>query len=100
MIAEARSLLTTNGGSSSIRFALYEEGEPLRWRLDGKVDRIGLSSTNLTFKVYTGSSRDNRTIDIIDRGSAVAFLLDWLETQQVFASGQKRGTPGGARDDA
>ena len=48
------SLLTINGGSSSIRFALYEEDEPLRRLLDGKVDRVGLSGTNLTFKDSTG----------------------------------------------
>ena len=78
--------LTINGGSSSIRFALYEEGEPLRLLLDGKVDRVGLSGTNLTFKDSTGQSQDSRTIDLADHRSAVAFLLDWLETQQVFAS--------------
>jgi len=83
---ESRSLLTINGGSSSIRFALYEESEPLRRRLDGKVDRIGLSGTNLTFKDSTAQSRESRTIDIDNHGSAVAFLLDWLETQQAFAS--------------
>ena len=42
-------ILTINGGSSSIRFALYHVGEPLRRGLYGKVDRIGLSGTNLTF---------------------------------------------------
>ena len=47
---ESCSLLTINGGSSSIRFALYEEGEPLRRLLDGKVDRVGLSGTNLTLQ--------------------------------------------------
>ena len=83
---ESRPLLTINGGSSSIRFALYEEGEPLRRRLDGKVDRIGLSGTNLTFTDSTGQSRESRTIDIDNHGSAVAFLLDWLEAQQAFAS--------------
>jgi hypothetical protein len=36
--SEASFLLAINGGSSSIRFALYEEAEPLRWRLLGKVD--------------------------------------------------------------
>lgn len=66
---KSRSLLTINGGSSSIRFALYEEGEPLRRRLDGKVDRIGLSGTNLTFKVSTGQSQDSRTIDADNHGS-------------------------------
>lgn len=80
------SLLTINGGSSTIRFALYEEDEPLRLLLDGKVDRVGLSGTNLTFKDSTGKSHDSRTIDPDHHGSAVAFLLDWLETQQVFAS--------------
>jgi acetate kinase len=78
-------LLTINGGSSSIRFALYEAGEPLRLLLDGKVDRIGLSGTNLTFKESTGPVPDGRAIDAVDHGSAVAFLLDWLETQPLFA---------------
>jgi acetate kinase len=81
-----RSLLTINGGSSSIRFALYEEGEPLRLLLNGKVDRVGLSGTNLSFKDSTGLSQDSRIIDPAHHPSAVAFLLDWLETQQVFAS--------------
>jgi acetate kinase len=83
---ETRSLLTINGGSSSIRFALYEEGEPLRLLLNGKVDRVGLSGTNLSFKDSTGLSQDSRIIDPARHPSAVAFLLDWLETQQVFAS--------------
>jgi acetate kinase len=83
---ETRSLLTINGGSSSIRFALYEEGEPLRLLLNGKVDRVGLSGTNLSFEDSTGLSQDSRIIDPARHPSAAAFLLDWLETQQVFAS--------------
>ena len=83
---ESCSLLTMNGGSSSIRFALYEDVKPLRRRLDGKLDRVGLSGTNLTFNNSIGQSQDSRTIDPIDHRSAVVFLLDWLETQQVFAS--------------
>ncbi len=83
---EPFSVLAINGGSSSIRFALYEEGELLRWRLAGKVDRVGLSGTNLTFKDSTGKPQDRRNIEIDNHLSAVAFLLDWLETQQVFAS--------------
>jgi acetate kinase len=83
---ESCSLLAINGGSSSIRFALYDEREPLRRLLDGKLDRVGLSGTNLTFKNSTGQSQDSRTIDSVDHRSAVAFLLDWLEMQQVFAS--------------
>jgi acetate kinase len=83
---ESHSFLTINGGSSSIRFALYEEGEALRLLLNGKLDRVGLGGTSLTFRDSTGQSQRNRTIDPGDHRSAVAFLLDWLETQQVFAS--------------
>ena len=80
------SVLAINGGSSSIRFARFDESEPLRRLLDGKVDRVGLSGTNLTIKDFTGITQDSRTIDPVDHHSAVAFLLDWLETQQMFAS--------------
>ena len=80
------SFLTINGGSSSIRFAFYGEGEPLRLLLDGKVDRVGLSGTNLTFRDSTGQPQDSRSLDLPDRGLTATFLLDWLETQQVFAS--------------
>jgi len=83
---EPFSVLTINGGSSSIKFALYQAGGALERRLYGKIDRIGLSGTNLTFKDSTGKSQDSRTIDSADHRSAVAFLLDWLETQQVVAS--------------
>jgi acetate kinase len=83
---QSDSLLTVNGGSSSIRLALFEVGEPLRRLLDGKLDRIGLSGTNLTFKDTTGQSQNSHTIDASDRHSAVGFLMDWLETQQAFAS--------------
>ena len=80
------TLLTINGGSSSIRFALYDEGEPLRRVLDGKLDRVGLSGTHFTVNDASGRSLDSRTIDAGDRRSVVAFLLDWLSTQPGFAS--------------
>jgi acetate kinase len=83
---ESCSVLAINGGSSSIRFARFDESEPPRRLLDGKVDRVGLSGTNLTIKDSTGITQDSRTIDPADHHSAVAFLLDWLETQQMFAS--------------
>ena len=54
--------------------------------LDGKVDRVGLSGTELTFKDAAGQSQNSRAIDSSDRRSAVDFLLDWLQTQPVFAS--------------
>lgn len=83
------SVLAINGGSSSIRFAVYEQGESLRRLLDGKVDRVGLPGTKLTFKDSTdstGQSHEGGAIDSADPNAAVVLLLDWLEAQPVFAS--------------
>jgi acetate kinase len=79
-------VLTINGGSSSIRFAVYEAGETPRRRLDGKIDRIGLSGTTLIVNDQAGQSQAPRRIAAADHGTAVAFLLDWLDAQPVFAS--------------
>lgn len=80
------SILAINGGSSSIRFAVYEQGEPLQRLLDGKVDRVGLSGTKLSFKDAAGQTQDGPAFDSADPHAAVVFLLDWLEAQPVFAS--------------
>ena len=40
----------------------------------------------MSFKDSTGKSQDTRTIDLADHSSAISFLLDWLESQQCFAS--------------
>jgi acetate kinase len=83
--ADAR-ILTINGGSSSIKFALYEVGEPLKRGLHGKVDRIGLSGTNLTFHDAAGNSQASRKLAATDHKSAANSLIDWLEKQNHFAS--------------
>jgi len=79
-------VLTINGGSSSIRFAVYEAGETPSRRLEGKIDRIGLSGTNLTVNDPTGKPQPPRRMAAADHRSAVEFLLDWLEAQPLFAS--------------
>ncbi len=84
------SVLTINGGSSSIRFAIYEVGEPPRRRLAGKVDRIGLSGTNLTAHCQAGEPVVCR-LTISNHRAAVDFLLDWLAAQPVFASVKAAG---------
>jgi acetate kinase len=84
-------ILTINGGSSSIKFALYRDGEPLKRGLYGKVDRIGLSGTNLTFDSPARSQHDSRTLAASDHKSAAIFLMDWLEERKTFESIQAVG---------
>src|SRR5450759_1557474 len=78
-------VLTINGGSSSIRFAVYEAGDTPRRRLDGKIDRIGSSGTNLMVNDPAGQPQVPRRIPAADHRTAVGVLLDWLEAQPVFA---------------
>lgn len=86
MKSAGRNILTINGGSSSIRFAVYEAGETLRRRLDGKIDRIGLSGTNWIVHDPAGKRRVPRRLAAANHRAAVAFLLDWIEAQPIFAS--------------
>jgi acetate kinase len=79
-------VLAVNAGSSSIRFAVYAAGETPRRRLAGKIDRIGLSGTNLIITDPAGHPPAPRRVAAADHRSAVGFLLDWLEAQPVFAS--------------
>jgi acetate kinase len=75
-------ILTINGGSSSIKFAIYQAKEPLKRKLFGKLDRIGVSGTNLTVDGEAASI----SLPASDRKSAANFLLDWLDKQTLFDS--------------
>ena len=77
-------ILTINGGSSSIRFALYQVGEALERKLYGKIDRIGLSGTSLTFNDSAKNQQDSRSLAATNHKSAVNCLIDWLEEQNGF----------------
>lgn len=79
-------ILTINGGSSSIRFSLYQTGESRQRILSGKIDRIGLTGTNLTFNNSATGQQDNRSLTAADHKTAAKFLIDWLEEQVAFDS--------------
>lgn len=82
------SILTLNGGSSSIRFAIYGAGKTPGCVLSGKLERIGLSGARLVARDSTGKKQVRR---LSGRRAAAEFLLDWLEAQPVFASVQAVG---------
>ena len=86
MKSDKPSILTINGGSSSIRFALYRVEDPLKQGLYGKVDRIGLDGTNLTFHDPAKNQQDSRKLVASDHKSAANLLIDWLEEQGSFGS--------------
>jgi acetate kinase len=76
-------VLALNGGSSSIKFAVYGLGETSECDLHGHLDRIGLPGT--TLKVAgAGQSATSIPVAAADQRVAVAFLLDWLEKHADF----------------
>ena len=80
------NILTINGGSSSIKFSLYQVGETLQRGLYGKVDRIGLSGSQLTFHATNDNQQKSVSLAASDYKSATHFLIDWLEGQAGFES--------------
>jgi acetate kinase len=69
-------VLTINGGSSSIKFALFEPGEPPGRVLSGQIERIGLPDATFTVK---GLENVSRKLAAPDHTAAVTALMDWLE---------------------
>lgn len=82
--SHAPCVLALNGGSSSIRFAVYDVATAPRRRLAGKIDRIGSSGTNLSID-DPGGTPQARPLTAADHRTAVGFLLDWLEAKPFFA---------------
>jgi acetate kinase len=80
------SVLTINGGSSSVRFAVYEVRKSPQIRLSGKIDRIGLPGAALVIDDPTGGRHPARRLMAADRHRPERFLLDWIEAQPIFAS--------------
>jgi acetate kinase len=79
-------VLTINGGSSSIKFALYQVGEPMQRILAGKIERIGLPATTLSFAEKSQSQQISRNISVSDYSAAVDFLLHWFEQRIDFST--------------
>ena len=72
-------ILTINGGSSSIKFAVFEAGDPLRRILEGGVARIGLPEATLRVKGLDPADNFSRVVSAPDHTAAVGALMDWIE---------------------
>ena len=72
-------ILTINGGSSSIKFALFEAGDPLKRILLGGIERIGLPDATFHVKGFGHVESFSRIIAAPDHTAAVGALMDWIE---------------------
>jgi acetate kinase len=72
-------ILTINGGSSSIKFALFDASDSLRRILDGGIERIGLPEAIFRIKGLDEADNFSRSIRAPDHKVAVGVLMDWIE---------------------
>jgi acetate kinase len=72
-------ILTINGGSSSIKFAVFEAGDSLRRILEGAIERIGLPEATLVVKGLNKADNFTRSVTAANHTVAVGVLMDWIE---------------------
>jgi acetate kinase len=78
------SVLAINGGSSSIKFAVYQTGTLAKPSLSGKLDRSGRARTTLSWRATQGAPFEGHT-ELPDDKPAPRLLIDWLEAREEFA---------------
>jgi acetate kinase len=72
-------ILTINGGSSSIKFALFAAGESLPRILAGSIEGIGQPHGKFSAKGQAPADNFSRPIDVPDHTAAVNVLMDWIQ---------------------
>ena len=72
-------ILTINGGSSSIKVAIFEAGDSLRRILGGGIERIGRPKALFTVRGLNETESFSREMDAPDHTRAVEVLMDWID---------------------
>lgn len=79
MKAASPSILVINGGSSSIKFALFEAGASLRQIFRGAIARIGLPDAVISVTSADPEEIFSRPVTASDYKAAANLLIDWIE---------------------
>ena len=78
-------MLTLNGGSSSIKFAVYKPGEAGTASprgLSGQLDRISQPIARFTVRASSGAPPSSQPVAVASQG----WLVDWLAQQRALAA--------------
>jgi acetate kinase len=81
-----RWVLTINGGSSSLKFALFGREQPLSRGLSGRIERIGQPNARFSVKETERGLHVDCLVDAPDQSTSLTLLTDWLEASVGFAS--------------
>jgi acetate kinase len=72
-------ILTINGGSSSIKFALFDADSMLQRRMSGSIERIGQPEAEFVVKGTNKGDNFARSVTAANHTEAVKLLMDWIE---------------------
>ncbi len=75
--AERPHILTINGGSSSLKFALFALTDRLERLLSGRIERIGMPGTRL-FLAEANREQEDSEVEAADQAAAVDLLIERL----------------------
>ena len=79
-------ILTINGGSSSIKFALYKKGNGLQQLFSGAIENIGTENTQLKFINPATNLKKSQNIKVEGHANAANYLINFLENEDGFQS--------------
>jgi acetate kinase len=72
---QRRYVLTINGGSSSLKFAVFEAADSVERVLSGYVERVGLERSRLLVRDGAGR-REERTVTAPDQAAAAGLVIE------------------------
>ncbi len=84
--SDGSSVLTINGGSSSIKFALFRIGARLERWFNGSIERIGQPGATLRFHDSDRHRHGRSNMENTDHLSAAHNLIDWFGEHVSFDS--------------
>jgi acetate kinase len=77
----ATRILTINGGSSSIKFAVFAPANPPHLHLTGNIQRLGSPQASLTISDDAGNQIEQRDIGSANHEQAADLLANWLSNR-------------------
>lgn len=80
------SILTINGGSSSVRFSVYEDGEKLRPVFLGAIENVGRDHTKLSYTNVDGKKTERHHVHALNVSEAAQLILGLLEREGYHLS--------------
>src|SRR5665213_2730693 len=81
-----KQILTINAGSSSLKFAVFEAGQPPQRVLWGGIDRIGQSGAAFQVKGLNSTDEFSRVLTKSDHQAALGVFMIWVKERGGGAS--------------